>query len=436
MNIKTVHQCVNERDVKSMVPREQSIELVGSKIEIRGQLKSHALQRMVQLLHVAAQERGCTEIGLDFSLCDGVTEAVMLPFTALAVAQKHRGINFRLQLPEGAERSGLARLFENTNWAGFIDPERFEIRQPYQGGHVSAAQFFSHEDVSPVVNRTLELVLGNVPEVTRENLSALEWALQEITDNVPTHAQSEVGGFFQATAYAQDSIVEFVVADAGIGIPGSLNGFVKPEEALLAAIEEGFTRDKTTNQGNGLFGSYQIAVHSEGLFEIYSRKGHLVFDKGSMNCKREEIPYAGTYVRCRMRLDTPGLLERALQFDGKPHVPAFEYIEREYEGDNGQFVFQVAKKAKGMLGSREGGRRVRQTIENLLRDGGRIDFDFSDVFVISSSFADEVFGRLFVKLGPVSFMNRVSISKIDPTVRGLIDKAVQKRMTTDADPKT
>ena len=106
------------------------------------------------------------------------------------------------------------------------------------------------------------------------------------------------------------------------------------------------------------------------------------------------------------------------------------------KGDNGQFVFQVAKKAKGMLGSREGGRKVRQTIENLLRNGGRIDFDFSDVFVISSSFADEVFGRLFVKLGPVSFMNRVSISKIDPTVRGLIDKAVQKRMTTDVNPKT
>ena len=137
-----------------------------------------------------------------------------------------------------------------------------------------------------------------------------------------------------------------------------------------------------------------------------------------------------------MRLDTPNLLARALQFDGKPHAPAFDYIEHEYEVDDGQFVFRVAEKAQGMLGSREGGRKVRRTIENLLQDGGRIDVDFSGVSVISSSFADEVFGRLFVKLGPVAFMNRVRITHVDPTVRGLIDTAIQKRVTADGSPGT
>ena len=419
-------------------PVGYAIQLVDSTIEIIGQLKHHvyALQRLVQLLDIATQEKRYTEVGLDFSRCDGVTAAVMLPFTALVVAQRHQGVNFQLQLPDGAKRSSLARLFQNTNWAGFIDPESFQTRPPYRGGHVSARQFFSHEDASPVVDQALELVLSNVCNVPRKNLSALEWAMQEITDNVPIHAQSEVGGFFQATAYAQGSSIEFVVADAGIGIPGSLNGSAKPEEALLRAIEEGYTRDKVTYQGNGLFGSYQIAVHSKGSFEIYSGEGHLVSDKGTVSCKRAAIPYAGTYVRCRMRLDTPNLLARALQFDGKPHVPAFDYIEHEYEGDDGQFVFRIAEKAKGMLGSREGGRKVRRTIENLLQDGGRIDVDFSGVYVISSSFADEVFGRLFVTLGPVAFMNRVRITHVDPTVRGLIDTAIQKRIAADGSPKT
>ena len=231
------------------------IRLVDSTIEIIGQLKRHALQQLVQLFDVAIQEKRYTEVGLDFSRCDGVTEAVMLPFTALVVAQRHQGVNFQLQLPDGAQRSSLARLFQNTNWAAFIDPASFQTRPPYRGGHVSARQFFSHEDASSVVDQALELALGNVPTVLRNDLSALEWAMQEITDNVPIHAQSEVGGFFQATAYAQGSSIEFVVADAGIGIPGSLNGFAKPEEALLRAIEEGGTRDSTTNQGNGLFGS-------------------------------------------------------------------------------------------------------------------------------------------------------------------------------------
>jgi len=49
--------------------------------------------------------------------------------------------------------------------------------------------------------------------------------------------------------------------------------------------------------------------------------------------------------------------------------------------------------------------------------------DFNGVGVISSSFADEVFGRLFVEMGPCAFMTRI----VDQTVEGLIDRAIVQR---------
>lgn len=53
--------------------------------------------------------------------------------------------------------------------------------------------------------------------------------------------------------------------------------------------------------------------------------------------------------------------------------------------------------------------------------------DFNGVGVISSSFADEVFGRLFVKMGPRAFMTRIDVRNVDPTVGGLIDQAIVQR---------
>ena len=66
-------------------------------------------------------------------------------------------------------------------------------------------------------------------------------------------------------------------------------------------------------------------------------------------------------------------------------------------------------------------------LDNLLRERRTIVLDFSGVGVISSSFADEVFGRLFVEMGPRAFMTRIEMRHVDPTVEGLIDRAIVQR---------
>lgn len=117
----------------------------------------------------------------------------------------------------------------------------------------------------------------------------------------------------------------------------------------------------------------------------------------------------------------------ALRLKGQPHDPPCDYVERAFENREGELVFDMREKARRDFGSRQGGRRIRSMIENLLRDHPSVTFDFDGVAVISSGFADEVFGRLFVDMGACAFMTRIEMRHVDPTVEGLIDRAIVQR---------
>jgi len=95
--------------------------------------------------------------------------------------------------------------------------------------------------------------------------------------------------------------------------------------------------------------------------------------------------------------------------------------------EEGELIIDMKERARRDFGSRQGGIRIRKMLENLLRNGGVITLDFKDVAVIGSSFADEVFGRLFYDMGLRMFMERIRMRNVDPTVNGLIDRAIVQR---------
>ena len=382
------------------------------------------MHRLCAALHQAVQP-GAEHLTLDFSTCTGITQAVMLPLIPIVTTcRERRGIRFDLVLPSD---EALSRLFVNTNWAHHIDPEAFEPNV-YRGGHVPALRF---EDdgaygQDAILARVMELILRNL-ETSRDTLKAVEWSLGEIMENVPIHAESPVGGFVQATAFSDGNAVEFVVADGGVGIAESM-GAGDDESALTDAITEGVTRDPQRNAGNGLFGSYQVAVLSGGAFELRSGKGVLWRSgDGDLNTVQSTAPYPGTSVRCRIGLGDPGLLGRALRFRGRSHDPPRDYLKREYEDHDGLLILNMKEKASGDFGSRRGGRRIRRMVRNLLQARPRVVLDFEGVGIITSSFADEFFGRLFVTMGPRAFMTRLRLINVDPTVEGLIDRAIVQR---------
>jgi hypothetical protein len=196
-------------------------------------------------------------------------------------------------------------------------------------------------------------------------------------------------------------------------------------------IREGVTRDKRVGQGNGLYGTWRITQISGGSFEIHSGNASLSSWPDALHIRPESIPLSGTLVVARISYKKELSLEEALKFGGKSYDPV-DHVQVSYEeNEEGSVVFPLAREAQG-FGSRAAGMPVRQKLKNLVRicSGKRISIDFSDVHIISSSFADEVFGKLFAELGPLDFMKAFEFRKVDSTIQGLINKAIEQRTKT------
>jgi anti-sigma regulatory factor (Ser/Thr protein kinase) len=353
----------------------------------------------------------------------------MIPLVTIARSYRSERVDFEITEPTEPKS---AKLLLNTNWAHLIMPEKYEARDDRNRAHLSAIQYLNAQEQFDAVDRSMDIILQSTGGLDRSRLKALEWSLNEITDNVLNHAESAVGGIVQVMTFEKKHLVEFYVCDAGIGIPRSLRQG-KPEltddvSALRSAIEEGVTRNTSTNQGNGLFGTFKCCEVSGGEFDVVSGNVVLRHKPGELQASRGSIPFRGTFVRASINYGYEKLLEKALVFRGRQHNPSGDYIERVYQGDGDEIVFLVAKELEA-FGSREAGKTAHTKIVNLM-DNGRssIVFDFEDVHLISSSFADEVFGRLFVDLGPLRFGQLCRFQKVDSTVRSLIDRAIAQRM--------
>jgi anti-sigma regulatory factor (Ser/Thr protein kinase) len=287
------------------------------------------------------------------------------------------------------------------------------------------------------VNQIMDKLLGSLEGFSRDQLAALEWAVNELTDNVLNHANSRIGGIVQLTTHSKSGIIEFVVCDAGVGIPKTLRDahadLNSDVDALDRAIREGVTRNRKTNMGNGLFGSYRIAQISVGYFSIYSGYAMLRFNKkAGLHVERQAVPYQGTAIACGIGTAKPDVLSEALSFKGEKYTPGYSYVDKLVE--DGGATITLKSEAKS-FGSRDVAKPVRIKIETLLSAAPeRVEIKLDDVALISSSFADEVFGKLFVQLGPITFMNRVKISGANHVVRQLIDRAITQRVALDDRP--
>jgi len=404
----------------------------GNTVVFEGQFLMNDMLRPLVGLHQAVQDAGYRDLVLDFSQCTAAFAGPMLALCAQIMRLQHSRVDVELIWPNDDK---LARLFRNANWAHFIEPRNCPPSEFKGHSQVPATHFTNGEEQQKAVNRIVNAILGAIPDLNRKELSALEWSINEITDNVLNHSQSPIGGLVQVSTFQRTrKRVEYIVADAGVGIPNTLRT-TRPElnsdaAALEQAIREGVTRDKNVGQGNGLYGSYQICSHSNGFFQLESGYGKLMFtDRDGLRIGTERIPYEGTLVAAQIDFSVPHLLEEALQFGGKTHQTV-DYVELRYEQHGTEdLLFKVAEESLS-FGSRVAGAPVRKRLLNLARmcPNQRIILDFENVALVSSSFADEVVGKLFAELGPLAFMQRFQFQRIDQTVRQLVDRAIAQRM--------
>lgn len=404
-----------------------------SRVIICGPATTADCRRILAAIHNTVQQRGYTDIVLDFSRCQSIFPGAMLCLVSQMSKYRAEGIDTELVLPSDQK---LARLFANTNWAYLIDPDNHQPSRFRGHTQIPAICFRNADEQYDAVNKILEVLLETLRDFSRNHLSAIEWSLNEITDNVINHSQSAIGGLLQLSSFATNrKAVEYVVCDAGVGIPKTLReGHAEistDSDALDKAIREGVTRDIKLGQGNGLYGSWRITQLSEGAFEIHSGYASLTSNaRRDLHVRREAIPFNGTLVVVRINYDRPLILQEALRFRDKPHNP-IDFIETRFEKTDSTLQFDLASESKS-LGSRASGMTTRQKLLNLYHicPDKHIIIDCGRVALMSSSFADEVFGKLFLEIGPLEFSSRFSMRGLDKLVKAIIDKAILQRMST------
>ena len=400
-------------------------------IKVLGDFGVREMQQMLAAMHNLTTMRGYSDLNIDFSDCKSAFSGQMLGIAANVQNYLINGIDTSLIPPSG---NRFRRLFINTNWAHLIDFRRF-TESTYRGySQIPAMKFRDADQLYETVSTIMKNILGALNKFDRSHLTAIEWSVNEITDNVLNHAQSPVGGFVQVTNHSRREQIEFSVCDAGLGIPATLRShnpkLSTDQEALEKAIQEGVTRDKSVGQGNGLYGTWRISQLSGGRFELYSGNASLIStpQDGLTAIRGESIPFNGSLVTTRIGYGKPLELKDALTFDSKPYVP-LDIIDLDYNEDEEGNVTIYLKQESGGFGSRKAGEPVRRKINNLSRiaESGHLIIDFSDIPLMSSSYADEVFGKLFVEVGPIEFSRRFELRNLDDLVEDLINKAIMQR---------
>lgn len=387
------------------------------------------------LFHLRDLERkGYEDCTLDFSNITAAFTDGAVPLIATVARLRAEGMEFEVTLPK---RANLSNLFLNTNWAFYLNPQKYWRANILHARHLATQQFSTPQEQKAAVDTLLDVLMKTV-QTPREQLQALEWAVNEVTDNVLNHADSPQGGFVQATALR--NCVVFSVADTGMGVLASLRQGLtwlrNDIQALGEAVKAGVTRGRNYGMGNGLAGTLKLATYSGGNFSILSGAGHLSVRpgaRGGMESARRFLPkrvlYSGTIVSATIMRTADEKMHEALGLTARMGG-TFDHIDAVYTTTDGEaLMLRLAQETAG-VGSRASGREIRTKCMNLLTaDPAKpLVLDWSGVPVIASSFADELVGYLFVELGPIAFSARIRNTGMDPLVKSLLDKAIIDRM--------
>ncbi len=172
-------------------------------------------------IYNAINTAGYFDIILNFSDCSSAFASSMLPLCAAVISARESRVDFTLYLPSN---SRLQRLFINTGWAALIEPRQFNDRETRSiAGQVPVISFHDSDEQQSAVNKLVNGILSSVSGLERSDFAAVEWALNELTDNVLNHSLSKVGGLVQLSTFnARARAVGICICDAGVGIPKTL----------------------------------------------------------------------------------------------------------------------------------------------------------------------------------------------------------------------
>jgi hypothetical protein len=98
------------------------------------------------------------------------------------------------------------------------------------------------------------------------------------------------------------------------------------------------------------------------------------------------------------------------------------------EDNSGNIIINLQNKESG-VGTRKSGEKIRNELINVYKQSSKpITLDFSGINIISSSFADELIGKLVTEFGFYGFNNIIKLKNMGPSVQSIVQRSVAQRM--------
>jgi len=406
-----------------------------NKIIFPYKISSYIIADFAAAINLWLKIRPSEPLTLDFS---GVTNPYsngMLPIIATVHDLRLKGFGIKALLPHDAY---TRRIFRSTNWAWLLDPQ-YPRSESTHDRHLVTTQFTDGKDLLTITKGFMDIVLRNM-SIPSDITSALEWSVYEICDNVINHSESKTGGFVEVVTFPKQDVISFTVADAGRGILDSLKEGIPTlrtdVQAIGEAIKAGVTRNKEFGQGNGLAGSLRITTMTGGSIDILSGSGRFysTLDNSNKTEGRIHQSFKGTSVSGYIKMNKNFSIGEALKFGGThPYVPV-NLIDLQYEMEDKDCLLIKMKTETTGFGTRHAGRQMRTKTLNLINSHPKfpVYIDWEGIPVISSSFADEYMGKLFLEIGPLNFSAIIRNKNMELLVKQLLDKAILQRLAQEA----
>lgn len=389
-------------------------------VNVHSLSSEHDLKTVLRECKRADQRSDSKRLVFDFQDATGFYPSISVPAIAVIQHFRSRGVNVEL-----ANLSRLAEVMRLRNPMEASANNLSDLNEPLSRLWV----YFDHQQANALTSAFMDCMRRKV-ECEAGVLEALEWCLYEVLDNVMQHSDSGAG-YAMLQLHVKSKRLAVCVSDTGIGVQRSLasSKAFRPRtafDALTMAVEEGVTRNKETNQGNGLFGLVKIIEQNGGKLDIRSGRGRMVLQGDRVRgANDQEFPGPdnhGTTVDFQLKVDKPVSIGSALNYE-----PANLFLES-LESSDGEHVIGIRDQAGG-AGSRLAARELKTLIVNVLNDGiPRVVLDFEGQAVVSSSFADEVIGKMFAEMGFNGFNQRIKLANMNATVSTLVDRAIARRM--------
>lgn len=262
-------------------------------------------------------------------------------------------------------------------------------------------------------------------------VNGIEWCINETMDNVLQHSSCDKG-YVMGQLHKATKMLTICIFDAGIGIYNSLRNTPHrpptPFDAITMAMQERVTRDSQVGQGNGLWGLSNIVSANGGSITISSGGARYSYYNGKPNKVVSGDfnlgPRLGTtMIDFRLNYSKPLDIAEALA----GYEPTDLFLEA-HEDDNENITIIVSKEANG-TGTRQSAEKLRNLAINLRNEKKtRLTFDFDGVNIVSSSFADELIGKIIAQIGFVAFINNYRIINLTPINAVVINRSVEQRM--------